>query len=77
MDSNGEFDADAAKIKSSCIYRFLVAHLQCPALEHDDVFRKLRQRLLSFHVVGEKYRLNGPSQDQLAAEHRSGVHFGF
>lgn len=62
LDENGEYDADAAKVKSSAVYRYLVNHLACPALEEQPAFIKLRQRVLQFHITSEKYRMHGPTQ---------------
>lgn len=46
LRDNGEFDADAAKVKTSAVYRYLMNHLSCMALEEQPAFIKLRQRVL-------------------------------
>ena len=41
------------------------------------MYRKLKKRLLDFHIQNEKYRVNGPSEKQLEEETLTGVKFTY
>lgn len=52
-------------------------YLNCPSLEDDPVFSKLKNKLIKFFILGEKHRVNGPTKHQLEEEIKTGVRFSF
>ena len=61
-DEDGNFDELAAHIKSKLLYELDQDYLNCPNLEDNVLFSRLKQRLLKFHVIREKYKFNGPTE---------------
>lgn len=77
FDEHGNYDELAAKIKSSSIYQYNLNYLSCPPLEHNPIFIKLKTRLIKFFIIEEKYRVNGPTKEQMEEESNTGVKFNF
>lgn len=76
-DEDGNFDDEAARIKASTSYKLNMQSLRCPDLEHDPMFRKLKEKLVRFYVTAEKYKLHGPSKKQIEECNRLGVNFDY
>lgn len=64
-----------AMIMNSEGFKLNEKNLECPALEQNPIFLKLKQRLLKFFIISEKYRLNGPTRKQREHLEKTGVDF--
>jgi hypothetical protein len=58
-DENGNFDDFGAKIRSSYSFKHKEESLTCNALQGNQIYERLRNRLIKFHVEAEKYRKFG------------------
>ena len=76
-DEDGNFDEFAAKVKGSFSFKMKESALRCPPLEHNPIFQRLRQRLIKFHLISEKYRKCGPTQKQLDEKAATGLDFNY
>ena len=55
-DSDGNFDEFTAKVKGSFSFKMKESSLRSPALDHNPIFQRLKNRLIKFHLISEKYR---------------------
>lgn len=62
FDANGNYDELTAKIKSTGIYQYNISYLNCPELDDNPTFTKLKNRLVKFFIIEEKHRINGPTK---------------
>lgn len=76
-DDDGIFDQLGAKIKNTYSFRFKAQTLSCDALEDDPIFKKLKKRLIQFHIINEKVRVNGLTNKQKEDEMRTGIKFRY
>ena len=60
-DEQGNYDEFGASIKSSISFKLKERSLTSNALNDDQVFKKLKNRLIKFHIEAAKYRKFGPS----------------
>ena len=58
-DEDGNFDEFTAKVKGSFSFKMKESSLRCVAMESNQVFTRLRNRLIKFHLISEKYRKCG------------------
>lgn len=54
--------AEEASIKDTLAFKIEESGLECPILESNPIFQKLRFRLRQFFIVSEQYRKNGPTR---------------
>jgi hypothetical protein len=64
-------------VRDSLSYQIEESSLECPALESNQIFKNLRNRLRHFTFQQEDHRRKGPSRAQLEQEKKSGVGFSF
>ena len=76
-DSDGNFDEFTAKIKGSFSFKMKESSLRSPALDHNPIFQRLKNRLIKFHLLSEKYRKCGPTQKQIEEKKATGLDFGY
>ena len=74
-DANGNYDVLGAKIKNTMSFRYNQGYLASQALEGNPIYMKLKKRVIQFHIINEKYRINGASKQQLDEEVKTGVKF--
>eukprot|EP00347_Sterkiella_histriomuscorum_P008883 403343381 len=51
--------------------------LECPVLESNPIFQKLRLRLRQFYFQAEEHRRNGPTKQMLAQQQKQGIDFSY
>ena len=50
--------------------------LKCPkSLEGNEIFFRLKNRIMTSFILAEKYRLNGPTPEQLKLVEKTGIDF--
>jgi hypothetical protein len=60
-DEQGNFDDFGASIKSSTSFKLKERSLTSNALQENEVFNRLKNKLIKFHIEAAKYRKFGPT----------------
>ena len=53
------------------------ASLRCHVLEDDPIFKRLKNKLIKFHLEQAKYRKFGPTKKHVEQKFRTGVDFSY
>ena len=60
-DENGYFDEIGASIKSSISFKLKERSVTSNALQDNQVFKRLKNKLIKFHLEAARYRKFGPT----------------
>ena len=60
-DEHGNFDEYGASVKSSISFKLKERSLTSNALTNNEVFNRLKNKLIKFHIEAAKYRKFGPT----------------
>ena len=76
-DEQGNFDEFGASIKSSISFKLKERSLTSNALADNEVFKRLKNKLIKFHLEAAKYRKFGPTQKHIDQKFKTGVDFTY
>jgi len=65
------------KVRDSDLFKINMSTLHEPRLERERLFINLRNRLESFYILAEKYRLQGPTSQQRETCRKTGYKFEY
>lgn len=51
--------------------------LDCPELEANPIYQRLKQRILKFFITREEIRRNGPTRRQAETNFKAGIDFSY
>ena len=77
FDDQGQFDETMARIKNSLGFKMKENSLRCPDQDDNSVFKRLRNKILKFHLIQEKVRIEGLSEKQKEEKRITGIDFGY
>lgn len=61
---------------NSYVYKNEEQFLNCPkALQGNEIFARLKNRIMTSFILAEKYRLNGPTPEQIKQANSTGIDF--
>ena len=62
-DADGNFDEFAAKVKNLASFKLVEQSLKCPELEGNQIFDRIKSRLIKQHLANQKVRKYGLSAE--------------
>ena len=76
-DADGNFDPICAKAKNFTSYETMMENLECPELENNELFKKLKRKIVKFFIESERVRKNGLTPALKDLNFRLGIEFAY